>query len=120
MTNYSLFGYALASSLILIFCWIIYRILFETKVKPSLNRIILLAIYGFALLIPFVSPLIQFSHSESNIVIGMLSLVDIHDQHSEITVQESESLQVLPLLAKIYLLGLGVMIIITGTSIYKL
>lgn len=83
MINYSLFGYALASSLILIFCWVIYRILFEAKVNPNVNRMVLLAVYAVALLTPFVSTLIEFSSPAREIEIGRLSLAEIPDSTSE-------------------------------------
>ena len=121
MINYSLFGYALASSMILIFCWLIYRILFEAKINPNINRKVLLAIYAMAFLIPFISSLLQFSRPAVDIKVGMLSLVDIPSTTSEFVFQDSGSFPViLPILTKIYLLGVGVMIIITFISIYKL
>ena len=120
MINYSLFGYALASSLILIFCWAIYRILFEAKVNPNVNRMVLLAVYAVTLLTPFVSTLIEFSSPAREIEIGRLSLAEIPDSTSEIAFHSSGTLPFMPILTKIYLVGLMVMLIITTISIYKL
>lgn len=120
MINYSLFGYALASSLILIFCWAIYRILFEAKVNPNVNRMVLLAVYAVALLTPFVSKLIEFSSPAREIEIGRLSLAEIPDSTSEIVFHSSGTLPFMSILTKIYFVGLMVMLIITTISIYKL
>ena len=120
MINYSCFGFAIASSIILITSWLIYRWLFEAKIKPSINRIILIVLYGFSLIIPLLSPLFKIFQTDNNIEIGQLSLAVTTFKPSESVFLAPESFRVISFLGNIYFAGVIVMVFITFISLYKL
>ena len=70
MIYYSFIGYVLASAIIMVACGIAYRLLFENKVRPSINRSILLLVYAVSFILPLLTALIPESHSEIGIEIG--------------------------------------------------
>ena len=70
MIHYSFVGYMIASAIVLIVCAMAYRLLLEDKVRPSVNRLILLSIYAISFLIPLLIGLIPSSQIETGIEIG--------------------------------------------------
>ena len=120
MIKFSFFGYALAVSITLLLSWLVYKFLFESKVKPSINRAILLAIYSLALITPLISSLCRQPISEGKIKIGLLSLVDPSPENMLFVNPEESGFNIMDGLEYVYFSGMIIMLIITFLSVFKL
>ena len=83
MIHYSFPGYMVASAIIMLICVIAYRILLENKVRPSVNRVILLLIYAVSFFVPLIVALLPETSNEINIEIGVPEFGGVlNDQHA--------------------------------------
>lgn len=123
MTGYSLLGYAIASAIILIIGWTVYRITFENKVKPSISRIAILGIILSGLILPSVVPLIEWysvPSTTSNITIGSPILTELQIESQPQTLALPNIVKIVYTLTMIYLAGALILLLITITSFVRL
>lgn len=122
MIRYSFFGYALASAIIMIICGIAYQIFFSSKVRPSINRTILLTILGLGMAIPLFSLIFISSPREDDqsIVVGTPMIANIYVDSTPSNVFSTAIKTLIPILNYIYIGGIIVMSIIAGISLYRL
>ena len=77
MIHLSFIGYMLALAIIMIVSVIAYRLLVETKVRPSVNRFILLSLYAISFIVPLLATLFPESQNEAAIEIGNFQYVGL-------------------------------------------
>lgn len=58
MMQYTLIGYAIASAIILLLCGLAYKLLLDSKVSPSFNRLMVMLIIATAVILPLMVSLV--------------------------------------------------------------
>lgn len=120
MINFSFLGYAIAVSVTLLFSWLVYKLFFESKIKPSINRTVLLMIYGLSLIVPVISSVIRLPMSKGVINIGHLSLASSLYGNSPNNMVIEKGIKIMGLINYIYFSGIALMLLVTAISIFKL
>lgn len=79
MMKYSLLGYVAATGIGLLICWIPYRVFLERKIEPSKSRGIILGIYCFAMILPFIASFFPSIYPATSIEFGELSVAFLNE-----------------------------------------
>lgn len=122
MIRYSFFGYALASAIILIICGWSYQFFFSSKIRPSVNRAVLLSILFLGMTMPLMG-LLFFPVSRGNvehIVIGSPMVANVLVERPAENSLSSLVVSFLPYLNYIYFAGIIVLSVSALVSIIRL
>lgn len=111
MIHYSFIGYIIASAIILLLCVVAYRILLENRVVPTINRKILLAIYGFMIFVPLIVAIIPEPSGNISLEIGELKTESIIENNNEIEAVNSsfQISRIFPWILNLYYAGVFIM-----------
>ena len=111
----------LASAIIMLGCVIAYRILFENKVNPTTNRLILLSIYAITFIMPLLASTIPQPQNASLIELGQPDFAGFVRDGG---VQSNKTILVLPYLlhwiSRIYFIGLFITFLFSLLTILHL
>ena len=121
MIHYSFFGFMIASAIIMIGCVIAYRLLLENKVRPSINRLILLSIFTVAFLLPILVVTMPYSKNETGIDTEKLEFgILMSTVNEDLSSPSFQLSMIFRWLNNIYLLGVFITILFTFLTIVHL
>lgn len=120
--NYSLFGYALSSAIILIICGIIYSLFFESKVKPGINRIVLIGIFFLGIILPLLASFLDNTskYQPQTLSIGTPVVAQVIVAKPDVSPLSKFIPALIPILNMVYLAGIGIMLLSTSIPIVRL
>lgn len=122
MIRYSFFGYALASAIIFIICGMAYQFFFASKVKPKINRFIILLIFLLGVTIPLIAVwFIEKPISEpESIIVGTPMIVNVYLTSESPSMLSKIITPFIPYLNYLYLTGMGLMALTILISLVRL
>ena len=114
MLHYSFFGFMIASGICMIGCVIAYRVLLENKVRPSINRLILLSIFIVAFLLPIFVATIPDFKNEPRIDLEKLEFgIFVNTVYEYVSSLSFQLSMIFKWLYNIYLLGIFIILLFT-------
>ena len=121
MYHYSFIGYMAGVAIIMILCVVAYKLLMEAKTSPSINRVILMAIYPISFILPLLVTLVPYKEKRANIEIGNLEFIGFVPTSGNEVQQSFIKLEdILSLITIAYFIGIIVTFLVTLTAVVHL
>ena len=108
-------------AIIMILCVVAYKLLMEAKTSPSINRVILMAIYPISFIFPLLVTLVPYKEKRANIEIGNLEFIGFVPTSGNEVQQSFIKLEdILSLITIAYFIGIFVTFLVTLTAVVHL